>query len=282
MYEGYLQHDAQEVLQCILGYIQEACDTIRKEQEDDEVTAVKFENAAAESTAPAEDDGQVSGKRKSDTEVGNAKKKPKSVKTKKSHDEVERATRNKSLTRSKRKSSSDLTMENTEEKEGKKEEETKDGEKEGETEGKAEKSFKDAGGNRKKRTKLGWLRPSGKQPSIFSKFCSVGKITSTIMKTKPEQEGDQRQEDDNDHKSSSPNPDEDKKTPKHQGTKTFTCIGRQVLFIQSLPAPNVYTPQKGKRGGTADISVPVVFSGPGPDGAPVPGSAGPPDPLSGV
>ncbi|TMS20036.1 Ubiquitin carboxyl-terminal hydrolase 1 [Larimichthys crocea] len=48
MYEGYLQHDAQEVLQCILGYIQEACDTIRKEQEmekkDDDVTEVKTEN----------------------------------------------------------------------------------------------------------------------------------------------------------------------------------------------------------------------------------------------
>eukprot|EP00069_Balaena_mysticetus_P004381 bmy_00823T0 len=31
MYEGYLQHDAQEVLQCILGNIQETCQLLKKE-----------------------------------------------------------------------------------------------------------------------------------------------------------------------------------------------------------------------------------------------------------
>ncbi|EHB14658.1 Ubiquitin carboxyl-terminal hydrolase 1 [Heterocephalus glaber] len=32
MYKGYLQHDAQEVLQCILGNIQETCQLLKKEQ----------------------------------------------------------------------------------------------------------------------------------------------------------------------------------------------------------------------------------------------------------
>nr|7AY0_B Chain B, Ubiquitin carboxyl-terminal hydrolase 1 [Homo sapiens]7AY0_D Chain D, Ubiquitin carboxyl-terminal hydrolase 1 [Homo sapiens]7AY2_B Chain B, Ubiquitin carboxyl-terminal hydrolase 1 [Homo sapiens]7AY2_E Chain E, Ubiquitin carboxyl-terminal hydrolase 1 [Homo sapiens] len=32
MYEGYLQHDAQEVLQCILGNIQETCQLLKKEE----------------------------------------------------------------------------------------------------------------------------------------------------------------------------------------------------------------------------------------------------------
>lgn len=33
MYEGYLQHDAQEVLQCILGNVQEACQGLKKRDE---------------------------------------------------------------------------------------------------------------------------------------------------------------------------------------------------------------------------------------------------------
>lgn len=32
MYEGYLQHDAQEVLQCILGNIQETCQLLKKKK----------------------------------------------------------------------------------------------------------------------------------------------------------------------------------------------------------------------------------------------------------
>ncbi|KAI4828888.1 hypothetical protein KUCAC02_022959 [Chaenocephalus aceratus] len=102
MYEGYLQHDAQEVLQCILGYIQEACDTIRKDlkTEESEVKPEHGVDSAASSTVTEEEDGQVSGKRKSDTEVGNAKKKPKSLKAKKSD-----AGDNKPLTRSKRRQS---------------------------------------------------------------------------------------------------------------------------------------------------------------------------------
>uniref|UniRef100_A0A3B4GLB1 Ubiquitin carboxyl-terminal hydrolase n=1 Tax=Pundamilia nyererei TaxID=303518 RepID=A0A3B4GLB1_9CICH len=166
MYEGYLQHDAQEVLQCILGYIQEACDTIRKE--------LKVEGEEED----VSEDGQVAGKRKSDTEVGNAKKKSKSLKSKKSDSAEENLSRNRPLTRSKRKSSSEITMDSSKNKGG---EEAADEE---------EKTCKEADGKRKKRAKLSWLRPSGKQPSIFSKFRSVGKISCTTVKNqnKTEQE----------------------------------------------------------------------------------------------
>ncbi|XP_029003827.1 ubiquitin carboxyl-terminal hydrolase 1 [Betta splendens] len=191
MYEGYLQHDAQEVLQCILGYIQEACDTISKEQKldrDDKMTEVTIKNdnsdpsiSVADCKTSTDEDGQANGKRKSDTEAGNAKKKPKSVKSRKSDSEEDSVSINKPLTRSKRKSSGELTIDTT----AKKEEEGKNkGEGGGgsDTEGKAEKASKEADGKQKKRAKLSWLRPSGKQPSIFSKFRSVGKISSTTVK----------------------------------------------------------------------------------------------------
>lgn len=230
MYEGYLQHDAQEVLQCILGYIQEACDTIRKEQElerkDDDKTEVKPENGvcldssspATESKTPTEEDGQVSGKRKSDTEVGNAKKKPKSVKSKKSDSED-----NKPLTRSKRKSSSDITVDK--DKDGEEDEGMKNREEEkgSDGEGKGEKTSKEAEGKRKKRSRLSWLRPSGKQPSIFSKFLSVGKISSAKNQNKPEQENELTDEQSPNEKGgeerSPQNTAEDKKAVKPQGMR---------------------------------------------------------------
>lgn len=242
MYEGYLQHDAQEVLQCILGYIQEACDTIRKEQElereDNDGTEVKTENgvhlgsssSATESKPPTEEDGQVSGKRKSDTEVGNAKKKPKSVKSKKSDAEEDSISRNKPLTRSKRRSSSDITKDSTQDKDREGEAEGEgmkklNGEEEGgsDGEGKGEKASKEADGKRKKKARLSWLRPSGKQPSIFSKFRSVGKISSMTVKTqnKPELENEPTDEQSQNEKTSeerSPlNTAEDKKAVKNQG-----------------------------------------------------------------
>lgn len=170
MYEGYLQHDAQEVLQCILANIQEACDTIKKDQKD-----------VTESNGTEEDrnaDGQLSGKRKSDTEAGNAKKKPKSLsKSKKSMDSAP-------MTRSKRKSSSDITKESSvtdlkdrADEQGEKEQENERGSTTEEE--KVDSSPKEVG-KRTRRGKLGWLKPSGKQPSIFSKFCSMGRITSHV------------------------------------------------------------------------------------------------------
>lgn len=245
MYEGYLQHDAQEVLQCILGYVQEACDTIRKEQgldRDDGVADVKVEednsdpsSSVTDSKAPIEEDGQVSGKRKSDTEVGNAKKKPKSVKSKKS--DVERSvgedsiSRNTPLTRSKRKSSSDLLVDSTQGKEGEQEVAEEEGmtklnrEEEGgsDGEGKGGKTSKEADGKRKKRAKLSWLRPSGKQPSIFSKFRSMGKISSSTVKNQDQAElestpSDKPNQNEKNREEPSPqNVAEDEKGVKHQG-----------------------------------------------------------------
>ncbi|CAL8254890.1 unnamed protein product [Merluccius merluccius] len=190
MYEGYLQHDAQEVLQCLLAYIQEACDTIKKEQGSKE--EVKPESAAGLVLAGSEEeeeDGQVNGKRKSDTEAGNAKKKPKSVKS--SKPEADDNADKKPFTRSKRKSSSEIVADAAPG-EGEVKVEVKEENEEvvcgGEDgEGKAESAPKASEGKRKKRTRLSWLRPSSKQPSIFSKFRSMGKISS-IMAPKNQQE----------------------------------------------------------------------------------------------
>lgn len=193
MYEGYLQHDAQEVLQCILGYIQEACDTIRKEQglkKDNATTEVKHENESSvvESKSSTEDENQVGSKRKSDTEVGNAKKKPKSVDAKKA--DAEEEIRNKPVTRSKRRSSSDVILSTQQAEDAGMKKLHKEEEAESDGEEKGDKTSKQVDGKRKK--KLSWLRPSGKQPSIFSKFRRVGKISSSTVKLqdKPEQENE--------------------------------------------------------------------------------------------
>lgn len=190
MYEGYLQHDAQEVLQCILGYVQEASETICKEQEQQqqpELGKKKEESSSMERRTSEEDagaEGQLSGKRKSDTEAGNAKKKSKSqTKGRNAEEEEEDEKKRQPLTRSKRKSSGDITAvgaiehpagESHEEGEAEKE---KDGGSDAE-EGKSEGAPKETG-KRKKRARLSWLKSSsGKQPSIFSKFRSMGRLSS--------------------------------------------------------------------------------------------------------
>ncbi|KAM9358086.1 ubiquitin carboxyl-terminal hydrolase 1 [Symphorus nematophorus] len=281
MYEGYLQHDAQEVLQCILGYVQEACDTIRKERElerePDAATEVKTENgvhlesssSAAESKTPTEEDGQVSGKRKSDTEVGNAKKKPKSVKSKKSDAEEEIS---KPFTRSKRRSSSDITIDRTQDKdkEGRAEDEgvkklhrEEEGGSDGE--GKGEKASKEAEGKRKKKAKLSWLKPSGKQPSIFSKFRSVGKISCTTVKNqnKAEQENgptDQQSQNKNtSEEKSAESVAEDKKAAKPRDSEGLDLMerlfqGQLVLRTRCLECESFTE----RREDFQDISVPVL------------------------
>lgn len=184
MYEGYLQHDAQEVLQCILGYIQEACVTIRREQglDSDNTTKVKHQDASsvAEPTTSQEDENQGGSKRKSDTEVGNAKKKPKSVDLKKS-DQQEQM-RNKPVTRSKRRLSSDVIVSAGEAEDTAMKELHQEEGAESQGEGKDGKAPKPVDGKRKKKAKLSWLRPSGKQPSILSKFRRVGKISCSTLK----------------------------------------------------------------------------------------------------
>lgn len=192
MYEGYLQHDAQEVLQCILGYIQEACDTIRREQglNSDNTAEVKHQEASsvAEPSTSPEDENQGGSKRKSDTEVGNAKKKPKSVDPKKS--DAQEEMRNKPVTRSKRRLSSEVMVSAGEAEDTAVKELHKQEGAESEGEGKDSKTSKPVDGKRKKKAKLSWLRPSGKQPSIFSKFSRVGKISCSTLKSQnhPSQE----------------------------------------------------------------------------------------------
>uniref|UniRef100_A0A1A7WEY3 Ubiquitin carboxyl-terminal hydrolase n=1 Tax=Iconisemion striatum TaxID=60296 RepID=A0A1A7WEY3_9TELE len=261
MYEGHLQHDAQEVLQCILGYIQEACHTIRKEQELESkgVGEVKTEDDPwTESKPSADEDGQVSGKRKSDTEVGNAKKKPKSVKSKKSDSAEVNICR--PFTRSKRKSSSDvITVDSTQTKDKEEEEKTKKVNKDGGRE--EEKGSKETDGKGKKRAKLSWLRPSGKQPSIFSKFCSVGKLSSTTAKNQNQTEPETKLTDDINHKTGQEpapqNANEERNVEEHQdvlGLMERLFQGRLVLRTRCLECESFTE----RREDFQDISVPVL------------------------
>lgn len=199
MYEGYLQHDAQEVLQCILGYIQEACDTIKKDLrtnpdekpgETERITRGGTTDGTSLTQEEEENsDGQLSGKRKSDTEVGNAKKKPKSQsKPTKNDEEIG------PFTRSKRKSSGDVAGNSVRGQRDVAEKEEKERGSNTEEE-KSEGTIKEAS-KRKKRARLNWLKPSGKQPSIFSKFRSMGRISSHV--------GDKAESKDQDMSSSDP------------------------------------------------------------------------------
>ncbi|XP_021458982.2 ubiquitin carboxyl-terminal hydrolase 1 isoform X1 [Oncorhynchus mykiss] len=251
MYEGYLQHDAQEVLQCILGYIQEASETIRKEQEDqDDVIEVKpgssapvgtngastEEQAQTSETSLDDDDGQTSGKRKSDTEAGNAKKKPKSVKSKNAA--AVAANDGKPLTRSKRKSTGGITVapKDKAEEEGEKKQE-EEGEEESNVEGKGEVEVapKEVEVKGKKRPKLCWPRHSGKQPSIFSKFMSMGRISChTGGKTetaKPDQEETgPSQPQENDGGEHGRNPQEKvTEVPEEEKAKSEECLGVDMM-----------------------------------------------------
>ncbi|KAJ8277903.1 hypothetical protein GJAV_G00081490 [Gymnothorax javanicus] len=199
MYEGYLQHDAQEVLQCILGYIQEACQTIKEQHKGDnsvkkpqdlqvkdpegpETTTSASTDVTAESLVKDPElegnpECQVGGKRKSDTEAGNAKKKPRTVKSKII------VTGGGYFTRSKRKSSGDITVETPSE-DAKVEEENNN------SEGKGDAAPE--GPNKKRRSRLSWFKPSGKQPSIFSKFRSLGRISAHVggrAEGSPEEKG---------------------------------------------------------------------------------------------
>ncbi|KAL2772460.1 ubiquitin carboxyl-terminal hydrolase 1, partial [Daubentonia madagascariensis] len=173
MYEGYLQHDAQEVLQCILGNIQETCQLLKKEE---------VKNVAELSSKVEEKPNQKeemsgingmeidnmrhfeeykeklpkgNGKRKSDTEFGNMKKKVKVSKEQQSSEENQRQTR------SKRKATDD-TLEIPPKIIPKYIPENES----------ARPSQK------KTRVKINWLKSATKQPSILSKFCSLGKITT--------------------------------------------------------------------------------------------------------
>lgn len=172
MYEGYLQHDAQEVLQCILGNIQETCQLLKKEEVknvEDLPTKVEEEYQKEEMSdnnsmemdnmKHSEDYKEKlpkgNGKRKSDAGFGNMKKK---VKISKEHQSLEE---NQRQTRSKRKAAGDtleippkIIPKHISENEN------------------ARPS------QRKSKVKINWLKSAAKQPSILSKFCSMGKIAT--------------------------------------------------------------------------------------------------------
>ncbi|NXM64175.1 UBP1 hydrolase, partial [Illadopsis cleaveri] len=192
MYEGYLQHDAQEVLQCILGNIQETCQLLKKEELNKlpvEEPATQLEekpNQNSESNgsvSPAEEEDPTlgnhcgdaakekllkgNGKRKSDAEGGNAKKKSKVSK------EQIAAEENQRQTRSKRKATGEK-MENQTDAIAK-------------CSGESE-SAKPT--QKKSRLRLNWLKSPCKQPSILSKFYSLGKLTTNLGSKEPGKEYD--------------------------------------------------------------------------------------------
>ncbi|XDA70021.1 hypothetical protein R6Z07F_000395 [Ovis aries] len=172
MYEGYLQHDAQEVLQCILGNIQETCQLLKKEEVknvEDLPTKVEEEYQKEEMSdnnsmemdnmKHSEDYKEKlpkgNGKRKSDAEFGNMKKK---VKISKEHQSLEE---NQRQTRSKRKAAGD-TLEIPPKRIPKHISENENA----------------RPSQRKSKVKINWLKSAAKQPSILSKFCSMGKIAT--------------------------------------------------------------------------------------------------------
>ncbi|XP_025791090.1 ubiquitin carboxyl-terminal hydrolase 1 [Puma concolor] len=173
MYEGYLQHDAQEVLQCILGNIQETCQLLKKEEVKNVVElSTKVEEkphqkeemsgintTEMDSMRHSEDYKEKltkgNGKRKNDIEFGNLKKK---IKASKEHQSLEE---NQRQTRSKRKATGD-TLEIPSKIIPKYVSENESS----------------RPSQKKSRVKINWLKPATKQPSILSKFCSLGKITT--------------------------------------------------------------------------------------------------------
>ncbi|XP_014163291.1 ubiquitin carboxyl-terminal hydrolase 1 [Geospiza fortis] len=192
MYEGYLQHDAQEVLQCILGNIQETCQLLKKEELNKlpvEEPAAKLEEKPSQnsesngSVSPAEEEDpspgshggdaakekllKGNGKRKSDAEGGNAKKKSKVSK------EQIAAEENQRQTRSKRKAT------------GEKMENQMDAIARCSGESESAKPTQ-----KKSRLRLNWLKSSCKQPSILSKFYSLGKLTTNLGSKEPGKEYD--------------------------------------------------------------------------------------------
>lgn len=187
MYEGFLQHDAQEVLQCILGNIQETCQLLKKEEIKN---LAELSGKVEEQSLQKEETGGITSteidsmrntedvkeqlpkgnwKRKSDSESSNVKKKVKLSRESQPLEENQRQTR------SKRKAIGD-TLEAAPKIIPKCVSESEN----------AKPSQK------KSKVKINWLKPSTKQPSILSKFCSLGKITTNQRsKGQPkEKEGD--------------------------------------------------------------------------------------------
>ncbi|XP_053102687.1 ubiquitin carboxyl-terminal hydrolase 1 [Hemicordylus capensis] len=177
MYEGYLQHDAQEVLQCILGHIQESCQHLKEElkhklldkpttelerrsSKNIDSTGIVWKDGSlldGEAIENTEDKTKGNAKRKCDMETGNEKKKSKVLKEKNGVEENQRRTRSKrKALEEKLENQMESTVKHLFENES-----TKPSQK-------------------KSRLRLNWLKSSNNQPSILSKFCSLGKLTTNL------------------------------------------------------------------------------------------------------
>lgn len=251
MYEGYLQHDAQEVLQCILGNVQEACQGLKKEMKSllvHEPAAPQAESKEPSTPDPAEEaEGPTgeNGKRKSDNEVGNAKKKTKLTK--------EPAPVEQRLTRSKRKP----VLEKQDDK------------------GDRSKVSADAAPTnhtQHKKSKLGlnWLK-SSKQPSILSKFRSLSKTDNSSKSSlaepqnpdiKPDPDQSKTEQPVQENGNCKPDKDQDTKTSQNE-TSEFELVeklfqGQLVLRTRCLEC-ECFTE---RREDFQDISVPVQENDP--------------------
>lgn len=190
MYEGYLQHDAQEVLQCILGHIQGTCQLLMEELKQrslqeptcdpEKETKPNKGSSNIVEEGVCELDGQVGkdwadrtkgkAKRKNDVEGGNEKKKPRASKEKMGGEEVLRQTRSKRRALE-QKPESHLEPYVNEMKLQNENENTKPI-------------------HKKSKLRLNWLKSSSNQPSILSKFCSLGKLTTNLGFKEPVKEMD--------------------------------------------------------------------------------------------
>lgn len=182
MYEGCLQHDAQEVLQCILGHIQETCQLLKeaflnepptplddfsiqlgkrsRENGDSAVIEKDGTLLVGQVIEDCEDKSKGNGKRKSDMEDGNEKKKSKVSEEKNRVEDRQRQTRSKR----KAAAAAEEKLENKLEATAKYS-----------TENESTKPTQ-----KKSRLRLNWLKSSSNQPSILSKFCSLGKLTTNL------------------------------------------------------------------------------------------------------
>ncbi|XP_075688844.1 ubiquitin carboxyl-terminal hydrolase 1 [Rhinoderma darwinii] len=261
MYEGYLQHDAQEVLQCILGNIQEACQGLKKmnilhvnepvtPQAEGKAPSVCEAGAAtpelsedASSNNETEGSKGDNGKRKSDNEVGNAKKKTKLIK--------EPAPVEQRLTRSKRKP----VLEKQDDKAD------------------CSKISADPGPtnhtqHKKSRLGLNWLK-SSKQPSILSKFRSLSKMDNSSKSSSAElqnpnikSEPDQSKNEEPAKENGGCKPEEGRETSQNE-TSEFELVeklfqGQLVLRTRCLEC-ECFTE---RREDFQDISVPVQENDP--------------------
>ncbi|KAF7244283.1 Ubiquitin carboxyl-terminal hydrolase 1 [Varanus komodoensis] len=177
MYEGYLQHDAQEVLQCILGHIEVTCQLLKEaikpkslEEPIDEPRkncypdmdsiGIDVEDGGIvhdQAIKECEDKANGNAKRKSDMEGGNEKKKYKISKEKTGVGENLRQTRSKrKVLVEKQENQTEITIKHFIESE----------------------NIKPT--HKKSRLRLNWLKSSTNQPSILSKFCSLGKLRTNL------------------------------------------------------------------------------------------------------